>query len=197
MTRFISKDVISILEITMSQKAHCGICKVEWEEGHEKTQQHINNANKFDFAGYMEKEREKIIASIQPKENDPFMKFFKNIGDAYAIIEFYEMGSCTLDQFKMACKYALNHFEKKYGKNDFRYRHLFAHMQGDYWTDTFEIRNLVHAESIGCMHSSIDECNKYKTEIDKECEISVYGKLNHPCQHCRTLQFRKEEWEKK
>jgi len=115
---------------------------------------------------------------------------FDDIGQAYAVIEMHEYGSVDRRMYLEACAYALEHYRKKYGKDDFRFRELFGHMQGDEWKNTFEVRALVHTEVIGCPHSEILECNKHKTEIELEL---LKGRK---CQHCRYLEGVKEKWEK-
>ena len=116
---------------------------------------------------------------------------FENISDAYAIIEIYDYGSLSQREYLEACKYALDYFEKKYGKDSFWFRELFGHMQGDTWENTFEIRSLIHAEDIGCPHNSIAECDKHKTEFEFKL---LKGKK---CQHCRYIEGVKEKWDKK
>ena len=116
---------------------------------------------------------------------------FKTISDAYAIVEMYEYGSVSQEQYLEACAFALKYFEKKYGKDDFRHRELFAHMQSDDWESSFKVRWLLHAEEIGCPHKNVAECDKYKSEI----ELEVFkGKK---CQHCRYIEELKENWESK
>ena len=120
---------------------------------------------------------------------------YKNISDAYAILEMYEMGSVDQQEYLRACSFVLKLFEKKYGKDDFRYRELFAQMQGDDWTNSFTARYLAHAELIGCFHKTLEECEKHMAEW----ELQMFkGKQ---CQHCRLLTAlltaHKEEYERK
>jgi hypothetical protein len=117
---------------------------------------------------------------------------FKNISEIYAVIECYEMGSLDQTTYLQAAAALLKLFEKKYTKEDWRYRELFAHMQGDSWESTFEVRVLAHMEQIGCLHSSLAECDKHKMVYEKEPPFD-----KEPCQHCRMFVLHKEEWEKK
>lgn len=116
---------------------------------------------------------------------------FDNISDAYAIIEIYDFGSANQRLYREACNYALEHFRKKYGKDSFWFRELFACMQNDGWEGTFEIRSLLHAEVIGCPHNTIAECDKHKSESAWKI---LKGKK---CQHCRYIEGVKEKWEEK
>lgn len=116
---------------------------------------------------------------------------FENISDAYAIIEMYEYGSLSQREYLEACNYALEYFRKKYGKDSFWFRETFAHMQGDDWESTFEVRSLLHAEVIGCPHKTIAECDEHKSEIALKI---LKGKK---CQHCRYIEGVKEKWMEK
>jgi len=108
---------------------------------------------------------------------------FDNLSDAYAIVEIYECGSVDQRTYHEACRYALEYFRKKYGKNSFWFRELFACMQSNEWENTFEIRCLIHAEVIGCPH---DDCGKYK-------EMSLLKK----CQHCSYIEGVERKWKMK
>jgi len=115
---------------------------------------------------------------------------FKSINEAYAIVEVYEYGSVEQSLYLEAASYALKYFEAKYGKDDYRFRELFAHMQGDDWESTFVVRCLLHSESIGCPHSSIEECDKQNT--------GVYSVLKgKKCQHCTYLEGVEDKWKEK
>jgi len=105
---------------------------------------------------------------------------FDNISDSYAVIECYELGSVDQRTYLEACRYALEYFRKKYGKDSFWFRELFAHMQGDTWENTFEVRCLLYAEVIGCPH---DDCGQYK----------ILSSLKK-CQHCSYIEGVKEKW---
>jgi len=115
----------------------------------------------------------------------------ENLSDAYTIIELHEYGTVDQRKYLEACRYTLDYFRKKYGKDSFWFRELFAHMQGDNWENTFEVRSLVHAEIIGCMHKTIAECDKYKSEIELK---HLKGRK---CQHCRYIEGVKEKWDEK
>jgi len=116
---------------------------------------------------------------------------FEDISDAYAVIEMYDYGSIDERKYLEACAYALEHYRKKYGKDDFRFRELFALIQSEGWEGTFEVRALVHTEAIGCFYSTISECDKHKTAIELK-----FLKGNK-CQHCSYLEGIKEKWDKK
>jgi hypothetical protein len=114
----------------------------------------------------------------------------KTIDEAYSLVEFYEYGSIDQRIYLEACAYALKFYEKKYGKDDFRFRELFAHMQGDDWENTFKVRALLHTEVIGCPHKTIAECDKHNNGI-----YSIFkGKK---CQHCNYLEGIEDEWKRK
>jgi len=114
-----------------------------------------------------------------------------DIGLAYGVIMMYDTGTIDQRRYLEACAFILKHFRIKYGKDDYRFHELFAHMQDDNWESTFEVRCLVHCEDIGCPHSEISECDKYKTEI----EIKLLK--GRKCQHCSYLEGIKEKWENK
>ena len=116
---------------------------------------------------------------------------FENISDAYAITEIYDYGSANQRIYREACNYALEHFRKKYGKDSFWFRELFAYMQHYGWEGTFEIRSLIHAEVVDCPHDTIVECDKHKTVFELK---PLKGKK---CQHCRYIEGVKEKWDKK
>ena len=143
----------------------------------------------MDLRGFVKKIQDKT--KEKKKETGGAKGFLKTIDDAYTLIEFYELGSIPQRDYLKACSYALDYFEKKYGKDSFWFREVFAHMQGDDWESTFEIRSLVHAEVVGCPHDTIVECDKHKTEFELK---PLKGKK---CQHCRYIEGVKEKWDKR
>lgn len=126
---------------------------------------------------------------------------FTVIGDVYAVIEMYEYGSVDQKLYLEACAWVLKYYEQKYGKDDFRHQELFGHMQGDDWESTFPVRCLIHCEVIGCPHTTQEECEKGKTNIEvyaeDKCEKEYPDWKRRKCQHCSYLEGVKEKWEKK
>jgi len=175
----------------------CGICNENFsssEEWDRHTQTRRHKAKVLAFEKMMAMTRYKgehvdvrgFVKKIQEQS-----KMEETISDIYMIVEAYELGSLTQREYLKACKDALEYFKKKYGKDDFRFRELFAHMQGDDWENTFVIRCLVHAETIGCPHATIEQCDKYKNEVELKF---LKGRK---CQHCSYLEGVKERWEEK
>lgn len=124
----------------------------------------------------------KVKLTLEPSSNLRKLNKmeFDNISDAYAVVECYEYGSVSQRIYLEASRYALEYFRKKYGKDSFWFRELFAHMQSNEWENTFKVRCLLHAEVLGCPH--------------KDCEKATYFMK---CQHCRYIEGIKEEWQEK
>lgn len=187
----------------------CGICdenfasSAEWD-AHTQTLKHKGKVLAFekmvveariagehiDIRGITKKIQEKA-KKAKPQPETKQGGFIKNISDAYVLIEFYEMGSVGHREYLMACKYALEHFRKKYGKNSFWFRELFGQMQEEDWECSYAVRCLVHAEVIGCPHETIAECDKQKSKIEDKY---LKGK---PCQHCGYIEGVKDKWEER
>ena len=182
----------------------CGICDInnvkDWD-AHAKTIEHMRRVNKFnkmlimakikgehyDIKGFVKKIQNKK-PKVKKKKPSGAEGFLRSISDAYTLIEFYELGSIPQRDYFKACKFALEHFRKKYGKDSFWFRELFAHMQSDDWENSFKVRSLVHAETIGCPHKTVTECDKYKNDMQLEV---LAGKK---CQHCGYIEGVEETW---
>jgi len=175
----------------------CGICDMnfksneEWDE-HAKSSKHKAKVLAFEKAMAIARYKgehfniREFVKKIQEQS-----KMHNELSDAYAIVEFFELGSLTDREYRKACKTALEYFRKKYGKDDFRFREIFACKQDNNYENTFKVRCLIHCELIGCPHSTLLECEKYMSEIELQ---HLKGKQ---CQHCSYLEGVKEHWEEK
>lgn len=193
----------------------CGICDKDFTSSgewatHAQTPEHKNNilawevmqgvarykGEHCDIRGFVKQIQAKKKAKEKKAKTEREIPsgadgFIKTIDDAYTLIECYEYGSIPERDYLKACAWALKYFEKKYGKDSFWFRELFAHMQGDDWENSFRARSLVHAETIGVPHKSIAECDKHK--FDWQVEI-LKGKK---CQHCSYIEGIKDSWKAK
>lgn len=130
------------------------------------------------------------------------MSQFKDLEMAYFVIENYDYGTIDRQMYREAVQFFLKEIEKKFGKDDFRFRELFSlTFKDSNWEQTFEIRSLCHAILLECPHTTQEQCEKgrtlFESAAEEKCRKDYPDWKFRKCNHCSYLEGIKEKWEKK
>jgi hypothetical protein len=115
------------------------------------------------------------------------MVMFKKIADVYEILRVTDCySSLPKEIINLATKFTLKFYLEKYGKDDYRYREIFALSQAsDFWENVESFRALVHSEVIGSPHgvielkSTFDHCThcEYLCRLYKKWNIKLQNNI--------------------